>query len=185
MTQASCNIIPHSKQTLTRRAALTSVAAVAVATIPALAQGGAHSDAELIELGRQLDELLAVQADAIRRAQPNWDAWKDVLRKFGERHAAGEGHITNQEYIAAGQEVDRQCPIAFPHPDDVNDAMYPISCRIMALPAHTLAGLAVKAKLAKDGCANFWDKPFDDADWDHKVVRTLIDAVLRLGAVQS
>jgi hypothetical protein len=128
---------------------LTGAVAVAIPA-PAIALPAANPDADLLELGRKLDELLAAEADALIRAQPNWNAWRDVLRGFKARHAAGEGHITNEEYMAAGAEVDRQFPIAAPTPDDVTDAIGPIAESIMAHPAHSLAGLCSKGQTGEE-----------------------------------
>jgi hypothetical protein len=44
----------------------------------------------------------------------------------------------------------------------------------MALPAFTLAGLAVKARLARFACSHFYDEPDGNADWDKLVARRLI-----------
>jgi hypothetical protein len=51
--------------------------------------------------------------------------------------------------------------------------------RIMALPAHTLAGLAVKARVAAIECSNYWTAG-DGAGWSDKNARAVIEAVLRL-----
>jgi hypothetical protein len=50
--------------------------------------------------------------------------------------------------------------------------------RIMALPATTLAGLAVKARVARFSCKHYWDEPEEDLDWNELMARKLIDAVL-------
>ncbi len=49
---------------------------------------------------------------------------------------------------------------------------------IWAAPAHSLAGLGVKAKAAAFACNSYWDEPFDELNWDHKGTRALIEAVL-------
>jgi hypothetical protein len=51
---------------------------------------------------------------------------------------------------------------------------------MMALPAFTPAGLAVKARAAAFACSHFYRAELRDADWDHQHVRTLIDGVLGL-----
>jgi hypothetical protein len=62
---------------------------------------------------------------------------------------------------------------------DITDAMDEPARKIMALPAVTIAGLAVKAKAAAFACSHFYRaERLRDADWDHQHVRTLIDAVL-------
>jgi len=47
---------------------------------------------------------------------------------------------------------------AEPHCDDITDAMEAPMRRIMALPATTLAGLAVKARVARFACFDFYEK---------------------------
>ena len=53
-----------------------------------------------------------------------------------------------------------------------------VSRAIVAIPATTIAGLAVKARLA--AFANDWDD--SDNDWDVLTVRKLVDAVIRLAS---
>jgi hypothetical protein len=57
--------------------------------------------------------------------------------------------------------------------------------KIMATPAHTVAGLRAKAMVAIHGAPEFWDKPYDDADWDHLTVRSLIEAVCALTGLDA
>ena len=52
----------------------------------------------------------------------------------------------------------------------------------MELPAHTIDGLKAKARVAKNGCWHFYQADFQNAVWDHKTARSLIDAVLQLHA---
>jgi hypothetical protein len=172
------SIIPSRRAVLAGiPAALLPVAAVSAIPSP---------DAELIELGKQMDHLIATYEDARRRSKPNWDAWNAVLAKFGARHDATPGlHITNEEYIEAGAQVDRDFPIAFPTTDDVMDKTEDPSRRIMALPAYTLAGLAVKAKVAKFGCSHIYRQNDEYEDWDRMTMRSLIDGVLAAAVAQS
>jgi hypothetical protein len=63
--------------------------------------------------------------------------------------------------------------------DDITDAMDPVFNLIMALPATTIGGLAVKADIVR----HFYEKGFDDsfdadAPWDDAgSVRALVEAV--------
>jgi hypothetical protein len=50
--------------------------------------------------------------------------------------------------------------------DDVTDAMDPVFERIMALPATTIEGLAVKADIVRYYEKGF-DDSFDDGSWDN------------------
>lgn len=168
----------------TRRIAIASLcAAVAV---PVIARPALAADAELIALGKEMDRLYALMVDAQIRAKPNWDAWQKELAAFGLR---GERnpilHISNEEYEAAWDRVDAAFPVAFPTPDDVSDMMDAPSRRIMALPAATVAGLAVKARLYQKECEELWGKPLRELDWQERLARQLAESVLRLASVQS
>jgi hypothetical protein len=68
---------------------------------------------------------------------------------------------------------------AGPSVDDITDMMDPYMRKIMALPARTPAGLAVKARVAEWVCSNYWDEPDDNCDW----ARKLIEAMLATGGV--
>ena len=56
----------------------------------------------------------------------------------------------------------------------------PVADAIMAAPAHTAAGLAVKARLTLWGNEIPLDEPFRDLDFHHQTTRQLIEAVLAL-----
>jgi hypothetical protein len=53
----------------------------------------------------------------------------------------------------------------------------PIEQAIMATPAQTIVGLAVKARHAAYVLSGYWDEPLEKADWDRRAVRLLIEAV--------
>lgn len=168
-------------KSLTRRAALAGAAclpalAVPVLAVPAIASD--HPDAELIELGKHYDKLVQIYEDAQRRSTPNWNATESALA------AMVKGPHTNEEIMSCLERVDRDFPIASPTCDDVTDAMNVPACRIIALPATTLAGLAVKARLAKFTSLEKWKASDEDAEWDDLIFRNAIDATLQL-AVQS
>src|ERR1019366_9066045 len=57
-----------------------------------------------------------------------------------------------------------------------------VSRAIVAIPATTIAGLAVKARLAAFANEGCWDDSDEDADWEVLVVRKLVDAVIRVAA---
>jgi hypothetical protein len=78
-----------------------------------------------------------------------------------------------------GQELGAEFgPQSRPEALDILDMMDPPMRRIMALPATALAGLAVKARVARFSCEPFWDEPEEDLDWDELVARKLSHAVL-------
>jgi hypothetical protein len=57
--------------------------------------------------------------------------------------------------------------------------------KIMAIPAHTVAGLRAKAMVAIHGASHFWHESYSDADWDHLTVRALIEAVCKLTGLDA
>jgi hypothetical protein len=59
-------------------------------------------------------------------------------------------------------------------------SLEPIEQAIMAIPARTVAGLAVKARHAAHVMSEHWDAPIDQIDWDARAVRFLIEAVCNL-----
>jgi hypothetical protein len=63
--------------------------------------------------------------------------------------------------------------------DHITDAMDPVFNRIMALPATTIDGLAVKADVVRHYYEKAFDEAFDaDAPWDDLgAVRALVEAV--------
>jgi hypothetical protein len=68
-------------------------------------------------------------------------------------------------------------------PDDIMNECDPVSRAIMSIPSTTLAGLAVKARLAKYEVSNYWDESDSEVDRDKLTVRKLIDAVIQAASV--
>jgi hypothetical protein len=141
-----------------------------------------HPDAALIELGRVHADLRAKYETAVELSEPRDAAWgaalEELSRRFGDRPASN----FREELTKAGEQLDRDFPAPSPSWEDVCDLMCPIERKIMALPARTFAGLAVKARVAKSACDTYWDEPDDNTDWDKLMARKLIEEVLSLGA---
>jgi hypothetical protein len=95
----------------------------------------------------------------------------------------GLAPITYEKYLEAAARVDRAFPLPNPMWEAVSDMQAPVARKIMALPATTLAGLAVKARVAQSACERFWDVSDADCDWDQLMARQLIEAVLAAGGV--
>lgn len=169
-----------------RRSLLSGMAVLpAVSLVPGVAAGAAVGaecpapDARLIALGAKLDAMLpdiwaklaaakascdAAGKEARRRYELSckelrkeqsdfWETWKAVRREFGSDELIGEG----------------------------DKAMAP-ACKIheeiIAAPAHTLAGMAVKARAAATfALSHLWDEPEVDLDWDKSVMRRLIEDI--------
>jgi hypothetical protein len=55
--------------------------------------------------------------------------------------------------------------------------MEPIERAILAIPADSLAGVAVKARVAAHVVSNYWDVPLDRLDLDARAFRLLVEAV--------
>jgi hypothetical protein len=49
--------------------------------------------------------------------------------------------------------------------------------KIMDIPAHSLAGLRVKAMVGVKTNSDLWKKTMSDLDWDKQAARALIEAV--------
>ncbi|MGY4567533.1 hypothetical protein [Bradyrhizobium sp. USDA 3256] len=71
------------------------------------------------------------------------------------------------------------------HPDDVESEAESVMRAILATPATTIDGLAVKARLAVFGAWHMWAGSDEDAEWDHLVVRNFIDSFQRLAAAAT
>ncbi|MGA7806404.1 hypothetical protein [Bradyrhizobium sp.] len=59
----------------------------------------------------------------------------------------------------------------------------PIERAIMATPAHSIAGLGVKARHAAYAMSQYWVGPVDQIEWEAKAVRLLIEAVCEVAGV--
>jgi hypothetical protein len=132
-------------------------------------------DLELLKLGRQLD-LLAQRYEAARqRFIPVNEAHKKLLAKWRQEHPG----YNDDQVMAAYIEIENVLTEGIgEHADDVMNEVDGVSRAIVAIPATTIAGLAVKARLA--AFANDWDD--SDNDWDVLTVRKLVDAVIRLAS---
>lgn len=161
---------------ITRRAAMTGAAALAA--VPAIAP---HADAELLGLGQRLDDLRRRYAASRACWAPVQAEYARRWRKWQQDHPGDPGVGV---YSGIMKEVDHYMAPTEPHPDHVVCApgMEDMQRAIMALPAVTLAGLAVKARLAAFAAPGMWDESDEDADWDDLCIRNLIDAVIEAAA---
>jgi hypothetical protein len=134
--------------------------------------GPLHEDAELIALGGQLDALVI----EFHKSAKAWDAVEQARRRV--LLALPESPSGEERYDLAEREVPD--PVGIRHTDDISNSMNNVWLKIMGLPAFTIAGPGVKARLAAFSCEHFYDKDDDLAEWDHLGARQLIDAVLKL-----
>jgi hypothetical protein len=130
----------------------------------------ATPDAELIGLGHLFNELALWYETAWDLSQPNWRAVSAEMDRGTKPRMAQ-------------RRADRIAPLPSPGCDDLVGRMQPISLRIMALPANTIEGLVVKAKIADFFCRDLWDvESEDDCDWDVLVARKLIKSTIEAAA---
>jgi hypothetical protein len=109
-------------------------------------------DAELLALGKQFGRLERQYRQAMERDRPR------VEREL---------HLLEAHQQGVSQQLDAEFgPQSRPDALDILEMMDPPMRRIMALPAATMPGLAVKARVARFSCEPFWDEPKDDLDWD-------------------
>jgi hypothetical protein len=169
-----------------RRAVLAGIS-IAAASVPVsvVAQSG---DRELTALGEQLDALLPELTAARLASYAAVDAAdEEAWRRAGlDEHHDGKGggdpltedeqrrlwamlkvvraELGTESAIAACDEVWRRADII--HRD------------IIALPAHGLAGVAVKARAAAVlVLAQLWDEPMRDLDREDEITRNLIESI--------
>lgn len=168
---------------ITRRTLFQAAAVTAAAVSPGVSAAKAtHPDDALLAYGRELDGCIRDHKATCAKYRPLWD--KLSARLQDETRGQDESPVAwhHRIYAEVGLEaLDQQGE----HPDDIIGRSDAPSRAIMAIPATTLAGLAVKARLAKFGASHIWKESYDDADWDHLVLRSLIDAVLDLAAAQK
>jgi len=122
----------------------------------------AAPDAELLARGKQFDQLERQYHEVMERDRSR------IERELQLLEAQEPSEKLDQEFG----------PQSRPDALDILDTMDAPIRRIMALPATTLAGLAVKARVARFSCEHFWDEPEEDLDWHELMARKLIDAVL-------
>jgi hypothetical protein len=91
--------------------------------------------AELLELGRQFDELQSKLELAFELSAPGDDAYSHALQELGERL----GNVGNDEYAKElrelGERLDRDFPPPSPTWVEVSDMQAPITRKIVTLPA--------------------------------------------------
>ena len=131
------------------------------------------ADAELIAAGAEFKILRDLFVRARRLSQSNWDAHEAA------KHSGILRGLEDEALFEQLKRIDEHVPLPVPCCDDITGAMDPIFERIMALPATTIGGLAVKADIVRHYYEKVWDDSFDaDAPWDDAgTVRALVEAV--------
>ena len=157
---------------------MASTTAIAAASPPI------GPDAELVALGRKLDDIIQRHAIATERCGPLWDEQDRLLEEWFTAHSRPDDERGRDEKVlAALQRIQDDVGLTALYEngycvETILAEAVPISFSIMAIPATTIVGLKVKAKLAKFGAPSLWEEADDDADWGDLVARKLIDEVL-------
>jgi hypothetical protein len=141
-------------------------------------------DHELLALSAQIDalwpELQATQEASLAAAHA---ADEEISRRLGFDSRTRGGFLTPEECSKASEmmkvvwgelrtdDVHNKCSEVWARADGVHQ-------KIIATPARTVAGFAIKARAAAMLTAsNLWDEPASDLDWDKHVIRSLIEAL--------
>jgi hypothetical protein len=137
------------------------------------------TDAELVKLGEALADL-----------SPAYFAALDEVNEKGDRahelaydRAGGRTSAFSSELDRADAETGTDK--AWEKYDSLDKQTDIIARKMMRIPARTAAGLRAKTILAMHTCRWLWNKPFDDLDWDKKGMRSLIEAVCSVMALEA
>src|SRR5215207_5807482 len=85
---------------------------------------------------------------------------------------------------AAYHEAWKPFDAAHKRMDAVTDISHPLESRALELPAYTLAGVAVKARILGAWLhEDVWATPVEERDWDDLVMCNLVEAVCTLAGV--
>lgn len=127
----------------------------------------ANDDSALLTLERQFNEV-AADLFGVQRARDELGAC------LASRSSEPRSELLRPEY---SEEVrTRQLETILARLD-------PLERAIMATPAHSIAGLGVKARHAAYVMSQYWEEPVDQIDWEAKAVRLLIEAVCDVACV--
>jgi hypothetical protein len=159
----------------------------AAALISAMAvkrtEASPNPDAELIELGRKHDEIEQRYKAATALYAPHWDEHRRPFEEWDKESTARSDADVMAAWASISDEIGlTKLEKDGPNLDAIMGESSPVAEAILAIPAFTIRGLSVKARLAKFGAFTYWDESDDDADWDILVVRKLIDAVIDAAA---
>ena len=172
MSRAAFNI---DSKPLTRRTAVMTIAAAAVPSA-AIANIPSNPDAELIALGRWFDALAEEHAALSVRLAPLAVIYDERMAK------AHADSMDRAEMVALLSRIrdDLGMPPLMARSEEILDVTNDPMVAIMEMPARTIEGLAVKARVAAFACSHMWNENDDDADWDHLMARQLMRAVCDL-----
>jgi hypothetical protein len=143
-------------------------------TAPSAEAGGSSSNADndlaLLALETQFNELAAELA-ALRSV-----CNAQAITCCSDGQPSSEVTLHPRVRELSDQDATRQA-------EAILARLYPVEQAIMATPAHTIAGLGVKARHAAHVMSQYWTAPIAEIDWDERVVRLLIESVCSLANV--
>jgi hypothetical protein len=170
-------------ESASRRSVVKGAAALAALAIPAAAVA-VGDDAELLRLGAELDALYPLKVETREACAAMCDAADDEVDRrlgFSPRQGFKMTDEQGEQYMAVAREVYATGADAAVWRDTaVWETVDVIHGKILNLPAHTAAGVAVKARaLAMFYQWNLWQEERPD-DWGDQILRDLIEAVCKL-----
>ena len=177
---------------------LSSISSPTEFSVETPSTAAAEKDAELLELGRRLDPLLAEWSKVVRAGDAESLKFERAcFEATGIRpdDAPNDGEPGFAEYMRTRQEIidrDREANRAFENAEEarhqeIRDRAPPLLRRILALRAQTLAGIAVKARAAAFMETDCWRDPEEAASaygLDHPLPN-LIENICEVAGVPS
>lgn len=170
---------------VTRRTlAATLAAAIPAAAVsgPSLVSDDWGDDAELLELGRQLDAAVH-EACSIR---PAYDAAADAI-SAGMRDPKNERalRLANPEHGADGfamvyRRLFGEHDKIIAHGNELMEAADLLAGEIAKHPPRTIVGVGVHARALAWFIADAWDGPIEDIDWDKARAQRFVETVCAL-----
>lgn len=130
---------------------------------------------------------LAPEFDAFRvRLETAYEIWgplhEEIRTQYGQwraQHPEADNSEVIKAYCTINDEVSATAGNP-EHADDLTNAVHPCTMSILAMQARTLAGLGLKASVVRTYLSSMWGTSDDDADWEHLLVRNLVNDLLAL-----
>jgi hypothetical protein len=163
---------------LCRRAFASGASLAALATpvvaFPTLAAVNASPDHELLVLGAQLD-----------RAHDEVEAASDAFA-VAQKRVLDQEMIESDDYFEAARQFVANHPLLRDlarHRDESWGQYDALAAQIVGIPAQTLAGLVVKAKVVQHSWPTCFISPAQDLDGpDERHLRHLVDELVRIAS---
>ena len=179
MSKATCTSITSRRALLAAVPAAALSAPLAALASPTAVSAGPNPDAALLALGRRFDAVhLEWEARSPAFEAAN-NAWGAALRNLARTR--GSEPTPDEVYSRLFAEADPE-GLMKQEEEFCEAEVYPLTEAILAAPAATVEGLAVKARaLTFTIKPDIWEaEDAEDLGWDEQVLRGLVEAVLRL-----